>query len=147
MIELDRGVLARVDRRLLAGLAHDQTSRMVRVPASEALWATWRRYCAALGVPMGRAIATLIACEIERVADREERSAVLSDGIESRVIARSEELDKRERRLEQGERSIRMAEQRLRARASPYEHPRAKPGRNEPCPCGSGLKYKRCHGL
>jgi hypothetical protein len=22
----------------------------------------------------------------------------------------------------------------------------AKVGRNEPCPCGSGLKYKRCHG-
>ncbi|HVV86816.1 MAG TPA: YchJ family metal-binding protein [Kofleriaceae bacterium] len=22
----------------------------------------------------------------------------------------------------------------------------AKPGRNEPCPCGSGQKYKRCHG-
>ena len=21
-----------------------------------------------------------------------------------------------------------------------------KPGRNDPCPCGSGLKYKRCHG-
>ncbi len=21
-----------------------------------------------------------------------------------------------------------------------------KPGRNEPCPCGSGMKYKRCHG-
>ena len=20
-----------------------------------------------------------------------------------------------------------------------------KPGRNQPCPCGSGLKYKRCH--
>jgi uncharacterized protein len=19
-------------------------------------------------------------------------------------------------------------------------------GRNDPCPCGSGLKYKRCHG-
>lgn len=19
------------------------------------------------------------------------------------------------------------------------------PGRNEPCPCGSGLKYKKCH--
>lgn len=19
-------------------------------------------------------------------------------------------------------------------------------GRNEPCPCGSGLKFKRCHG-
>jgi hypothetical protein len=23
----------------------------------------------------------------------------------------------------------------------------ATPGRNEPCPCGSGKKYKRCHGL
>jgi uncharacterized protein YecA (UPF0149 family) len=21
-----------------------------------------------------------------------------------------------------------------------------KPGRNDPCPCGSGAKYKRCHG-
>ncbi|MGB9429901.1 MAG: SEC-C metal-binding domain-containing protein, partial [Gammaproteobacteria bacterium] len=21
-----------------------------------------------------------------------------------------------------------------------------KVGRNEPCPCGSGLKYKQCHG-
>ncbi|MDQ3453186.1 MAG: SEC-C metal-binding domain-containing protein [Actinomycetota bacterium] len=21
-----------------------------------------------------------------------------------------------------------------------------KVGRNDPCPCGSGLKYKRCHG-
>jgi uncharacterized protein len=20
------------------------------------------------------------------------------------------------------------------------------PGRNDPCPCGSGQKYKRCHG-
>jgi preprotein translocase subunit SecA len=20
-------------------------------------------------------------------------------------------------------------------------------GRNDPCPCGSGKKYKRCHGL
>jgi len=23
---------------------------------------------------------------------------------------------------------------------------RAKAGRNDPCPCGSGLKYKKCHG-
>ncbi|HEY6176803.1 MAG TPA: YchJ family metal-binding protein [Kofleriaceae bacterium] len=22
----------------------------------------------------------------------------------------------------------------------------ATPGRNDPCPCGSGMKYKRCHG-
>jgi hypothetical protein len=24
---------------------------------------------------------------------------------------------------------------------------RSKSGRNEPCPCGSGMKFKRCHGL
>ena len=23
---------------------------------------------------------------------------------------------------------------------------KAEPGRNDPCPCGSGLKYKNCHG-
>jgi uncharacterized protein YecA (UPF0149 family) len=21
------------------------------------------------------------------------------------------------------------------------------PGRNDPCPCGSGQKFKRCHGM
>ena len=26
------------------------------------------------------------------------------------------------------------------------EAPVAKVGRNEPCPCGSGKKYKNCHG-
>jgi preprotein translocase subunit SecA len=25
-------------------------------------------------------------------------------------------------------------------------HVDKKPGRNEPCPCGSGKKYKNCHG-
>lgn len=25
-------------------------------------------------------------------------------------------------------------------------HEEAKPGRNDPCPCGSGKKYKQCHG-
>jgi uncharacterized protein YecA (UPF0149 family) len=25
-------------------------------------------------------------------------------------------------------------------------HPRASVGRNDPCPCGSGLKYKQCCG-
>lgn len=25
-------------------------------------------------------------------------------------------------------------------------HVEAEPGRNDPCPCGSGKKYKKCHG-
>ena len=28
----------------------------------------------------------------------------------------------------------------------PYVRPDRKIGRNEPCPCGSGKKYKHCHG-
>jgi preprotein translocase subunit SecA len=28
----------------------------------------------------------------------------------------------------------------------PYRRKEAKIGRNAPCPCGSGKKYKQCHG-
>ena len=28
----------------------------------------------------------------------------------------------------------------------PYVRSEAKVGRNDTCPCGSGLKYKKCHG-
>jgi len=28
----------------------------------------------------------------------------------------------------------------------PFKRPGRKVGRNEPCPCGSGKKYKQCHG-
>jgi len=30
--------------------------------------------------------------------------------------------------------------------ATPFVRPMPKVGRNEPCPCGSGRKYKHCHG-
>jgi preprotein translocase subunit SecA len=30
--------------------------------------------------------------------------------------------------------------------AAPFVRPMPKVGRNEPCPCGSGRKYKHCHG-
>jgi preprotein translocase subunit SecA len=33
-----------------------------------------------------------------------------------------------------------------RAQAAPFVRPVPKVGRNEPCPCGSGRKYKHCHG-
>jgi len=32
------------------------------------------------------------------------------------------------------------------AAVAPFVRDAAKVGRNEPCPCGSGLKYKQCHG-
>ncbi|WP_201771606.1 SEC-C metal-binding domain-containing protein, partial [Pseudohaliea rubra] len=28
----------------------------------------------------------------------------------------------------------------------PFTREQPKVGRNEPCPCGSGKKYKQCHG-
>jgi len=30
--------------------------------------------------------------------------------------------------------------------AAPFVRGDRKVGRNEPCPCGSGKKYKHCHG-
>jgi preprotein translocase subunit SecA len=34
----------------------------------------------------------------------------------------------------------------LGAEKKPFVRPDRKIGRNEPCPCGSGKKYKQCHG-
>ncbi len=32
------------------------------------------------------------------------------------------------------------------AQAKPVRRNEPKVGRNDPCPCGSGKKYKKCHG-
>ena len=145
-MDLDRGVLAKIDRRLLAGLRHDQTSRMVRVPVSDAMWATWKRYCAALGVSMGHGIAELIRHELLVAAAVEDESGAFVNEIESRLLRRSDELDRRERILDRREQDIRKSAEILRTRIVPYQPSRTEPGRNDRCPCGSGAKYKRCHG-
>ena len=66
-MDLERGVLARIDRKLLAGLGQDETYRMVRVPVTASKWSTWKRYCESAGVSMGRAIVTLIDRELVSV--------------------------------------------------------------------------------
>jgi preprotein translocase subunit SecA len=33
-----------------------------------------------------------------------------------------------------------------RPKAQPFQRVIGKVGRNDPCPCGSGKKYKHCHG-
>ena len=147
-MDLDRGALARIDRRILSGLDHNERYRMVRVPVSEAVWSMWRRYCRALGVAMGRGFAGLIAHELGIVeASTTGGGAVFAGELQLRLVARVEDLDVRERRLDEREASVRASERRLRARATPFAlSARVKVGRNEPCPCGSGFKYKRCHG-
>jgi hypothetical protein len=147
-MELERGALARIDRGILSGLDHSEHSQMVRVPVSEVVWSTWRRYCKALGVAMGRGVAGLIANELGTVeGSTTGGGAAFIEGLQRRLVARAENLDVRERRLDDRERSLRASERRLRARAIPLAlSAHVKVGRNEPCPCGSGFKYKRCHG-
>jgi preprotein translocase subunit SecA len=76
---------------------------------------------------------------------------------EAKVVAREREVDTEEARMrELGER-LRGRENALEAQEQRAEFAskialrhtadHVKVGRNERCPCGSGLKYKRCHGL
>ncbi len=145
---LDRGTLAKIDRRIFAELEHRVATQTVKVPLSDAMWSTWRRYCEAVGLTMGEGIAGLIDQELGALVNEgEHRGSVFAAELERRLVVRSEALDIRERRLDEREESLRASERLLRARTRPLELPsRSSAGRNDPCPCGSGFKYKRCHG-
>ena len=164
-MDLDRGMLARVDRKLLAGLGGDETWQMVRVPTTPAKWATWKRYCHIAGISMGRAIATLVGHELSKVVgDTGDDSPLLAGRVDEEMARREVEVARREQTLEAGEDRLRAWDRQLRRRkrdldarerqaelaaalSARSEQPRGKVGRNEPCPCGSGRKYKHCHGL
>jgi uncharacterized protein YchJ len=153
-MDLGKGELARIDRKILSGLGRDEVHRMVRVPVAGAVWSTWRRYCDAVGISMGRAIAGLVVHELGTVVARDwGDGSVFGAELERRFAARIEGLDVRERRLNERERVLRASEQRLRTEERMLRVSRSplasasKIGRNEPCPCGSGLKHKHCHGL
>lgn len=147
MKDLDRGTLARIDRRVLSGLGHEEIWQMVRVPTADAMWSAWKRYCDSLGISMGRGIAVLIGHELRSIVDDSDRVAVF-------LVEREAELAKRQRMLDVREHNVEIREQRLRPMTqhqppllAPVSTPgRVKVGRNDPCPCGSGMKYKRCHG-
>ncbi len=147
-MDLDRGVLAKIDRRILATLGRDEAYRIVRVPASEATWSIWKRYCAALEVSMGRGIAGLISHELGTIAGLEFTGGrTFGTDLQDKLMERTRVLDARDQHLDERERAIKEAERRLRARTKPVETASSgKVGRNDPCPCGSAFKYKRCHG-
>ena len=151
---LDRGTLAKIDRRILSELDHSRGMQLVKVPLSDAEWSTWRRYCDAVGITMGQGIAGLIVYELGTVVGRDGNDgSVFGAEMEQRLATRTEDLDARERLLNEREQALRASEQRLRTGEQLLRTKRAplasapKIGRNERCPCGSGLKYKRCHGL
>ncbi len=148
---LDRGVLARIDRRVLAELDHGKGTQVVKVPVSDAVWSMWRRYCDVVGVSMGGAIGTLIEHELSTVDDPDlDHSVALLGRLRADLEQREQMLALREAEVESEVRRLRALESQLEARAArqrwstPPGSP--KPGRNDPCPCGSGRKYKHCHG-
>ena len=164
-MDLKRGVLARVYRKLLAGLGGDEAYRMVRVPVTASEWSTWKRYCESVGVSMGRAIVMLIDRELvsvfgdhagdyspvlaeqaeEELANREATVARREEhvsGVEERLQGWNEHLRRWEGELETRQRRVEFAT-RISARTGGAS---TRVGRNERCPCGSGLKYKHCHG-
>ncbi|MDJ0953521.1 MAG: SEC-C metal-binding domain-containing protein [Acidimicrobiia bacterium] len=163
---LERGRLANIDRRLFSELSHDAGPQMVKVPVSAAAWSTWRRYCEVLGLTMGEAIAVLINCELATVVDEagDGSAAVLTIRAAEQLAARDAELTVRERnvkavgerqrawgeRLREWEDDLETREVRVDDASKSLRRQRDTPpkvGRNERCPCESGLKYKHCHGL
>ena len=154
---LDRGTLSRIDRRVLAELARTGGVQAVKVPVSDAMWSVWRRYCEAVGLSMGEGVAGLIAHELETVVgDEGDARDVFAEQVArqvgeraSRLDARARELDTRADRLRDKEVHLAAWEHRIRTQRMSGAPVRAvtKVGRNERCPCGSGRKYKHCHGL
>ena len=165
-MDVDSGILARIDRKLLAGLGDDEAFHPLRVPATGAKWATWMRYCVSAGVSRGRAVATLMDRELlsvfgEHTAGEwpvfaQQATEALANR-EARIKAREHRVDTDEARMREWSERLRRWEDELEARelraefaskiALRHSTDHAKIGRNERCPCGSGLKYKRCHGL
>lgn len=165
-MDLDRGTLARLDRRLLAGLGRDERFQMVRVPVAPAKWSTWKRYCDTAGISMGRAVAALIDHELgsafgdssdgDGLVLQEQAKWHLADR-EAALTKRESELGEAEERMRRWSEHLRGCEHEVEVREWRVEavtklstqpaQVRAKTGRNERCPCGSGLKYKHCHGL
>lgn len=143
---IERGALSRIDRKLLAGLEADEEWRVARLPVSEALWSAWKRYCSTVGISMGRGLTSLIERELEAVIGGDVDVDLLSE-TEAQLRRRERAVDDRERQLEQREHSLVKHENFLSlARPSHVPANTWDVGRNERCPCGSGLKYKRCHG-
>ncbi len=101
---MNRQTLAKIDKQILSQMDHGEGVQLVKVPVSEAVWSTWRRYCDAVGIPMGRALAVLLDRELASVVDKDlEREAELLGDRARRLNEREAALDDRERNLEHRE--------------------------------------------
>jgi uncharacterized protein YecA (UPF0149 family) len=147
----NRQTLAKIDKQILSQLDHGEGVQLVKVPVSEAVWSTWRRYCEAVGIPMGRALAVLLHQELALVIEEDlDRTGTMLGEREALVAAGEAALAVREREVATREKALAIREQRLAAQTKASAPrpiaPVPKLGRNELCWCGSGKKFKYCHG-
>jgi hypothetical protein len=82
-----------------------------------------------------------VAPTLEAFFDHLEATQVVSQAFEVRSA-----LPAACRRCHEAVASGRNAERQVAAPAKPFVHGAAKLGRNDPCSCGSGKKFKKCHG-
>jgi uncharacterized protein YchJ len=171
---LSRRVLAKVDSKLRSELDQERGEWLVKVPASPAVRAVWKRYCDSVGVPMGHGLAILLHHELASIVDEDVET--LSDRLKAReaeldakareinkskkdseqrdrVLLRFKaDLDERQRDVAAREQNVAAVEHRLaqeimnRSQSLPSTASPPKRGRNEPCWCGSDKKFKYCHG-
>jgi hypothetical protein len=122
-MNLDRGRLARIDHRVLSRHGDEESHRMVRLPVCEAIWSTWKRYCDAAGISMGRAIVALISHELGTVVGEtgveaplfEQRAVEQLAERQADLAVRKRMLDKRTEKLRVRERQLRTLEQQTRS--------------------------------
>jgi hypothetical protein len=165
-------ILAKIDGRLRTELRKKDTGLTTRVPISKEQWAVWKRYCDMIGVSVGGGVAVLVDHELGSIVDEEVET--LTESVKAReaaVVAREKEMADREeavanqerfcvlqeRQLESTRRRLKERERELDSRQEALEvfasasQPRTpakakpRPGRNQPCWCDSGKKYKNCH--
>ncbi len=170
---LSRRVLSRIDTKLRSELDQEKGEWLVKVPASPAVRAVWKRYCDSIGIPMGHGMAVLLHHELASIVDEDVET--LSDRLKAReaelegrarelrerekelsqrdrvLVLFKADLDERQRELAARKRNVAVVEQNLAAQLKQLATPEPavsrphKPGRNEPCWCESGKKYKNCH--
>lgn len=153
-MSLSRQLLAKVDAQLRAELDQTEEVQLVKVPVSSAVWSTWRRYCEIAGVPMGRGLGILLHRELASLAGQD------IETVATRIQVREAEIEKRTLDLAEREEALRRKETELTVRERQLDlrnQTRAReitaaaggqkpPGRNDPCWCDSGKKFKFCHG-
>ncbi len=104
---LNRQILRNVDDRLRSELDRDKGEWMVKVPVSNATRAVWRRYCDAVGLHMGEALAILLHHELASIADVD--LEMVRDRLEQReaeIEKRTAALDDREGEIGRREREV-----------------------------------------